>query len=148
MSESKKRIIGRFDKADFPMLDLEGISVKIDTGAYTSSIHCEEIVEKDEVLYCKFLDEEHEQYNGKEFIFKDYDIIYVRSSNGMIQKRYQVESKIKLFNKIYKISLSLSSRQEMRFPVLLGRKFLSNKFIVDPQLIDLSFNNQHQTNEH
>ena len=148
MSESKKTIIGRFDKADFPVLDLEGISVKIDTGAYTSSIHCDEIVEKDDVLYCKFLDEEHDQYNGKEFIFKDYDIIYVRSSNGMIQKRYQIESKIKLFNKIYKISLSLSSRQEMRFPVLLGRKFLSNKFIVDPQLIDLSFNNQHQTNEH
>lgn len=148
MSESKKTIIGRFDKADFPVLDLEGISVKIDTGAYTSSIHCDEIVEKDEVLYCKFLDEEHEQYNGKEFIFKDYDIIYVRSSNGMIQKRYQIDSKIKLFNKTYKISLSLSSRQEMRFPVLLGRKFLSNKFIVDPQLIDLSFNNQHQTNEH
>ncbi|UAB85401.1 ATP-dependent zinc protease [Zunongwangia sp. SCSIO 43204] len=148
MSESKKTIIGRFDKADFPVLNLEGISVKIDTGAYTSSIHCDEIVEKDDVLYCKFLDEEHDQYNGKEFIFKDYDIIYVRSSNGMIQKRYQIESKIKLFNKVYKISLSLSSRQEMRFPVLLGRKFLSNKFIVDPQLIDLSFNNQHQTNEH
>ena len=148
MSESKKTIIGRFDKADFPVLDLEGISVKVDTGAYTSSIHCDEIVEKDEVLYCKFLDEEHEQYNGKEFIFKDYDIIYVRSSNGMIQKRYQIDSKIKLFNKTYKISLSLSSRQEMRFPVLLGRKFISNKFIVDPQLIDLSFNNQHQTNEH
>ncbi len=148
MSESKKTIIGRFDKADFPVLNLEGISVKIDTGAYTSSIHCDEIVEKDDVLYCKFLDEEHDQYNGKEFIFKDYDIIYVRSSNGIIQKRYQIESKIKLFNKIYKISLSLSSRQEMRFPVLLGRKFLSNKFIVDPQLIDLSFNNQHQTNEH
>ena len=148
MSEGKKRIIGRFDKADFPVLDLEGISVKIDTGAYTSSIHCDEIIEKDDVLYCKFLDEEHALYNGKEFIFKDYDIIYVRSSNGMIQKRYQIESKIKLFKKIYKISLSLSSRQEMRFPVLLGRKFLSNKFIVDPQLIDLSFNNQHQTNEH
>lgn len=148
MSEGKKRIIGRFDKADFPVLDLEGISVKIDTGAYTSSIHCDEIIEKDDVLYCKFLDEEHALYNGKEFIFKDYDIIYVRSSNGMIQKRYQIESKIKLFKKIYKISLSLSSRQEMRFPVLLGRKFLSNKFIVDPQLIDLSFNNQHQTNEY
>ncbi|HAJ83093.1 MAG TPA: peptidase, partial [Zunongwangia profunda] len=75
MSESKKRIIGRFDKADFPVLDLEGISVKIDTGAYTSSIHCDEIIEKDDVLYCKFLDEEHALYNGKEFIFKDYDII-------------------------------------------------------------------------
>ncbi|MDN3595777.1 ATP-dependent zinc protease family protein [Zunongwangia endophytica] len=148
MGESKKITIGRFDKADFPILDLEQISVKVDTGAYTSSIHCDEIIEKDDVLYCKFLDDEHDQYNGKEFIFKDYEIIYVRSSNGIIQKRYQIESKIKLFNKIYKISLSLSSRQEMRFPVLLGRKFLSSKFIVDPQLIDLSFNQQHQTDEY
>ncbi|WBL25548.1 ATP-dependent zinc protease family protein [Zunongwangia sp. HGR-M22] len=148
MGENKKTIIGRFDKADFPILDLEQISVKIDTGAYTSSIHCDEIIEKDEVLHCKFLDDEHESYNGKEFTFKDYEIIYVRSSNGIIQKRYQIESKIKLFNKVYKISLSLSSRQEMRFPVLLGRKFLSNKFIVDPQLIDLSFNQQHQNDEH
>ncbi len=148
MSEDKKTLIGRFDKADFPALHLEGISVKVDTGAYTSSIHCDEIVEKDEVLYCKFLDEEHDQYNGKEFTFTDYDIIYVRSSNGMIQKRYQITSNIKLFDKIYKISLSLSSRQEMRFPVLLGRKFLSNKFIVDPQLIDLSFNKQQEKNEY
>lgn len=136
----EKTVIGRFDKADFPALHLKDIAVKIDTGAYTSSIHCENIREEDGVLRCTFLDEEHPLYNGKEFVFKDYDIVFVRSSNGLIQKRYQVESTIKIFNKVYKISLSLSSRQEMRFPVLIGRKFLTKKFIVDTELTDVSFN--------
>lgn len=142
----EKTVIGRFDKAEFPALHLNDIAIKIDTGAYTSSIHCDNIREEDGVLLCTFLDDEHPLYNGKEFIFKDYDIVFVRSSNGIIQKRYQVVSTIKIFNKVYKISLSLSSRQEMRFPVLIGRKFLTKKFIVDPELTDVSFNLRH--NEH
>lgn len=141
----EKTVIGRFDKADFPALHLNDIAIKIDTGAYTSSIHCENIREENDLLLCTFLDEEHPLYNGKEFSFKDYDIVFVRSSNGIIQKRYQVESTIKIFNKVYKISLSLSSRQEMRFPVLIGRKFLTKKFIVDTELTDVSFNlKQHE----
>jgi hypothetical protein len=142
----EKKIIGRFDKADFPLLNLENIAIKIDTGAYTSSIHCENIVEKDDRLYCTFLDEEHALYNGKEFVFEDYDIVFVRSSNGAMQKRFQVQSTVKIFQKIFKISLSLSARQEMRFPVLIGRKFLTKKFIVDPELTDVSFNLK--SNEH
>ncbi len=142
----EKKVIGRFDKADFPLLNLENIAIKIDTGAYTSSIHCENIVEKDDKLYCTFLDEEHPLYDGKEFIFEDYDIVFVRSSNGIMQKRFQVQSTIKIFKKIFKISLSLSARQEMRFPVLIGRKFLSKKFIVDPELTDVSYNLN--SNEH
>lgn len=142
----EKTVIGRFDKADFPALHLKEIAIKIDTGAYTSSIHCENIREEDGILRCTFLDEEHPLYNGKEFIFRDYDIVFVRSSNGIIQKRYQVESTIKIFKKVYKISLSLSSRQEMRFPVLIGRKFLTKKFIVDTELTDVSFNLKHNEN--
>lgn len=142
----EKTVIGRFDKADFPIFEMEDVAVKIDTGAYTSSIHCDNIYEKDDLLHCTFLDEEHPHYNGKEFIFKDYDIIFVRSSNGIIQKRFQVQSTIKIFEKVFKISLSLSARQEMRFPVLIGRKFLTKKFIVDPELTDVSYNLK--TNEH
>ena len=136
----EKKMIGRFDRADFPDLHLNDISIKIDTGAYTSSIHCDNIIEVDDVLKCTFLDEEHPLYNGKEFIFQDYDVVFVRSSNGIVQKRYQIQSKIKLFDHIYKISLSLAARQEMRFPVLLGRKFLTKKFIVDTEYFDVSFN--------
>lgn len=137
-----KKIIGRIDKADFPDLHLEDIAIKIDTGAYTSSIHCEDIHEENGELHCKFLDKEHPNYNHKSFIFKEYNTIKVRSSNGIAQKRYEIKSTIKIFGKTYKISLSLSDRKEMKYPVLIGRKFLNNKFIVDPQLKDLSFNAQ------
>lgn len=135
-------MIGRFDKADFPDLHLKDISIKIDTGAYTSSIHCDNIKEEDGVLKCTFLDPEHPLYNGKEFIFTEFDTVFVRSSNGIGQKRYQVQSKIKLFDQVFKISLSLTARQEMRFPVLLGRKFLTKKFIVDTEYFDLSYNSK------
>lgn len=135
----EKQVIGKFDKADFPMLKMEDIAIKIDTGAYTSSIHCNNIIEKEDALHCTFLDEEHPLYNGTEIIFKDYDIVFVKSSNGIIQKRFQVQSTIKIFDKLYKISLSLSARQEMRYPVLIGRKFLTKKFIVDTELNDVSY---------
>lgn len=140
----EKRLIGRFDRADFPALHLNDISVKIDTGAYTSSIHCENIKEEDGILKCTFLDEEHPLYNGKEFTFSDYKVVHVRSSNGMMQKRYRIQTTITLFHKTHKISLSLSARQEMRFPVLLGRKFLTKKFMVDTEYFDLSFNNKNE----
>ena len=70
--------------------------------------------------------------------FESYDITAVKSSNGEIQYRYVVQSNIRLFQKVYKISLTLSSREDMRFPVLIGRKFLTKKFIVDTELTDVS----------
>lgn len=140
----EKKVIGRFDRADFPALHLNDISIKIDTGAYTSSIHCDNIKEEDGVLKCTFLDEEHPLYNGREYSFTAYDVVFVKSSNGMVQKRYQIQTKITLFDRTFKISLSLSARQEMRFPVLIGRKFLTKKFIVDTEFIDLSFNKKNE----
>ncbi len=134
-----KIIIGRTDKADFPRLELKNVDVKVDTGAYTSSIHCQDIEEKDGVLCATFLDEDHEQYHGKKLEFQDYQITNVRSSNGSLETRYEVLANIRMFGKLYKISLTLSNRKEMRFPVLLGRKFLSKKFIVDPELQDISY---------
>ncbi|MGB3776161.1 MAG: RimK/LysX family protein [Leeuwenhoekiella sp.] len=138
----EKIIIGRTDKVDFPKLGFSDVDVKIDTGAYTSSIHCTHIHEENDVLCCTFLDPQHPDYDGKNMIFSSYDITAVKSSNGEIQTRYVVQSNIRIFQKVFKISLTLSSRDDMRFPVLLGRKFLTKKFIVDTALTDLSFNNQ------
>lgn len=137
--EMTKKTIGRIDKADFPILGFENIDVKIDTGAYTSSIHCANIREEDNQLICTFLDPSHPLYDGRELTFEHYDIAAVKSSNGEIQYRYEVQTKIVIFGKKFPISLTLSSREDMRFPVLLGRKFLTKKFIVDTELIDLSF---------
>ncbi len=133
-----KKTIGRIDKADFPLLDLYEIAVKIDTGAYTSSIHCKNVVEENSQLRCNFLDPEHENYDGKEIIFRDFETAQVKSSNGIVQNRYKIKTRIILFGEEFDIYLTLSDREEMKFPVLLGRNFLNKKFIVDSSLTHLS----------
>src|SRR5699024_2638601 len=146
-SGSLKKIIGRTDKADFPKLKLLDIDVKIDTGAYTSSIHCKNVRIEDNYLKCQFLDENHPQYNGKEFTFDEYDVRVVKSSNGIAEPRYRIKTQIVMFGKTYEIFLTLSDREEMRFPVLLGRKFLSRRFIVDINKTDLSHKQKTQTDD-
>ncbi len=141
--QKHKIVIGRKDVADFPEIGFNQVEVKIDTGAYTSSIHCGFIeIKKDGLLYCSFLDGKHPEYSEDIHVFKNFKTIRVKSSNGIAQKRYEIKSKIKLFGKSYSISLSLSDRKDMKFPVLLGRKFLNPKFVVDPSLKDLSHKNE------
>jgi hypothetical protein len=138
-----KTIIGRIDKADFPELYLVDIDLKIDSGAYTSSIHCSDIseIEVDGANFIKFtlLDPEHEFYNNKEFSTKNYASKMVKSSNGISEKRFLIETKIVIFNKSFPIHLTLSERKDMTFPILLGRKFLNKKFVIDTAKKDLSF---------
>jgi hypothetical protein len=62
----------------------------------------------------------------------NFAIKYVRSSNGEVQKRYFIDTKITIQSKTYEIVLSLADRSEMKWPVLIGRRFLrQNNFLVD-----------------
>ncbi|MGK0413762.1 MAG: hypothetical protein ACJA1B_001970 [Polaribacter sp.] len=138
-----KITIGREDKADFPEFFLEDIDLKIDSGAYTSSIHCSNIkeIEVDGKKLLKFtlLDPEHVLYNNKEFISEDYTSKLVKSSNGISEMRFRIHTKIIIFNENFHIYLTLSERKDMKFPILLGRKFLNKKFIIDTVKKNLSY---------
>ena len=138
---SIKTLIGRKDVVDFPKLELFNIDIKVDSGAYTSSFHCHSIQEENNELKCQFLDPKHEKYHEKYFIFKDFTQKMVKSSNGIIENRYLIKTEILIFNEIYPIELTLTERGSMKFPVLLGRKFLSKKFMVDTAKKNLSFKN-------
>jgi hypothetical protein len=138
-----KTTIGRIDKADFPELHLQDIDLKVDSGAYTSSIHCSDIeeieVEGDNFIRFTLLDPEHEFYNNKEFSTKNYASKMVKSSNGISEKRFLIETNIVIFNKSFPIHLTLSERKDMTFPILLGRKFLNKKFVIDTAKKNLSY---------
>lgn len=134
-----KKIIGRIDKVDFPTLDLFDINIKVDTGAYTSSIHCHKYYEENGVLKCLFYHKGHPNYNGKKIGFKNFTTTKVKSSNGISQTRYKVKTSVILFNKKYSIYLTLNDRDDMKYPILIGRKFLLKKFIVDVTLKDVSY---------
>lgn len=140
----KKKIIGRVDKVDFPALDLFNVDVKIDTGAYTSAIHCSQIIEENNTLKCTFYSEGHTNFSGKEVVFDTYSRTNVKSSNGFKENRYKIKSEVIFFEKTYKINLTLSTRADMKYPVLIGRQFLKNKFMVDVDKENLSFKSKTQ----
>ena len=144
--KKKKITIGRKDKANFPELGLENLDIKMDTGAYTSAIHCHKIEKKEQdgkdVVVFTLLDPSHPQYNKQEYSAVKYREKHIKSSFGASEKRYVVETDIMLFGEKYPIELSLSERGEMKFPILIGRKFLMGKFIVDPSKYDLSYKKQ------
>lgn len=119
------------------------MDIKMDTGAYTSAIHCHKIEKKEkdgkEVLVFSLLDPSHPQYQDQEFSVEKYFEKRIKSSFGSSEKRYVIETDVMLFGQKYAIELSLSKRGEMKFPILIGRKFLMGKFIVDPSKYNLSY---------
>ncbi|MFY0697069.1 MAG: ATP-dependent zinc protease [Balneola sp.] len=135
MKKKKKETIGRLEIVDLPKWDIKEIEAKIDTGAYSSSLHCHNIkeYEKNGAKWVKFnlLDPEHPSYNERLFSLPVSDTREVKSSNGQTELRVFVKTKIIFFNKEHDIELSLTNRSEMKYPILVGRKFLKTKFLVD-----------------
>ncbi|GAA4442234.1 RimK/LysX family protein [Pontibacter saemangeumensis] len=132
----EKKTIGRRELVSFPQLDIENIEAKIDTGAYTSAIHCSDIHEEtlpdgSRIIALDLLDPSHPQYNHKKLEFKEYDLREIKSSFGEVQERYVIRTRIKFFNEEFEAEFSLSDRSDMKYPVLIGRKLLKNRFIVD-----------------
>lgn len=127
------RIIGTFALVDFPEFGAHNISAKIDTGAYTGALHCSSIEEREVAggTVLSFV-----PYGSVNIIQKDDFIVkHVRSSNGKRETRYFITTPIVVQNKQYEIMLSLANRSEMKWPVLIGRRFLKrNKFLIDPSL--------------
>lgn len=63
-----------------------------------------------------------------------HKISHVKSSNGTIQERIFIRTPITLFGRRYMADISLTDRREMKYPMLIGRKFLEKRFLVDVAL--------------
>lgn len=137
------KTIGRIDKADFPELHLQDIYIKIDTGAYTSSIHSHDIQEVElngeKHIEFKLLDPSYSKYKDIVFKVKNYKEKMVKSSFGATEQRFIIKTAVVIFDQEYPIELSLSERGDMKSPILIGRKFLKKQFIVDASLKNISY---------
>ncbi len=136
MDKAVKKVIGRRELVNFPLLQLFEIEAKIDTGAYTSALHCSNIYEADlpdgnRVIRFQLLDPSHPLYDHQQFEFKDFGLRDIKSSFGDIQERYVIRTQIQLFDEIIESDFSLSDRSDMKYPVLIGRALLQHNFIVD-----------------
>jgi len=122
------KLIGRREYVDFPFLSIAHIEAKIDTGAYTSAIHCKHIeqrqVEGKDLLFFKLMDDTI--HSIEHFSKKN-----IKNSFGEKEERYVIKTLIKIGKKKIHTTVSLSDRENMRYPVLIGRRLLKGKFIVD-----------------
>ena len=126
------KTIGRVETISILDLELFDLDVKIDTGAYSNSLHCDDIfVDEDNFVHFKLLDKIHPAYHGKKIKLPLYKLKKVKSSNGTVQLRATVQVTISFFGKNYKTYISLTDRSDMKYPMLIGRKFLANRFLVD-----------------
>jgi hypothetical protein len=136
MHNSKKiKLIGRREYVDFPELNIFHVEAKIDTGAYTSALHCKDIAVKEiggkQILCFKLLDATHPEYDEREHYFEQYLQKNIKSSSGESELRYIIKTLLIIGHKKIRTAVSLTDRGNMRYPVLIGRKMIKNKFIID-----------------
>ncbi len=131
-NQSKLPVLGRTEKVDIPDWNIYGIHAKIDTGAYTSSLHCHHIAPTiDNKVRFNLLDPSHDDYNEKLIELPIFKIKAVKSSNGTSEERIVIKSTIVLAGKELEAQFSLTDRSEMRYPLLIGRRLLKGRFLVD-----------------
>ena len=117
-------IVGWRELFHFVELGFVNVPAKIDTGAYGNVLHCDAI----EVIEDKL----HFTIDKKNFIFEKYKTVSVRSSFGEEHERYTILTSVLLGNKKYKLYVSLNNRDKMKYPMLIGRRFLQKfGYVVD-----------------
>ena len=77
------KTIGRSDRVDLPELGLLDIHAKIDTGAYTSSLHCSHVGIVHGKLEFVLLDDEHPEFTGMKFSVEEYTQREIKNSFGV-----------------------------------------------------------------
>jgi hypothetical protein len=64
-------------------------------------------------------------------VFKVYKRVTVKSSNGETSRRYLISTRVRLNGFTVRTQFTLFDRSDMKYQVLLGRKFLRGRFVVD-----------------
>jgi len=123
--------IGRTEHIALPGLGVLRVEAKIDTGAYRSALHYQrlrtKVVDGQKQLHVTF------QMGGRRStrIFKVFKRVTVKSSNGETSRRYLISTRVRLGDHRVRTQFTLFDRSDMKHQVLLGRKFLRGRFVVD-----------------
>lgn len=130
-------IVGWREYLDLPDLGLTRIKAKVDTGARTSTLHALDIehFREDGRERVRFL--VHPQHRADDLeVICTADVVDrrgVRSSIGHRQHRVVIETTLALSAELaWPIEVTLTSRSDMRFRMLLGRTALRGHMLVDP----------------
>ena len=132
-----KKIIplGWWEWVYFPTYNDFSVIAKIDTGANLATLHARNlrIRKRDGIKYIYF-DIPPLPGKKKNRIRKGELLGYkrIKSSDGLIEKRPYIKTTMILDGISKKIEITLTDRTNMEFHMLVGRKALGKRWLVDP----------------
>jgi hypothetical protein len=121
------------------LVDLGGavVKAKVDTGARTSALHAYEITEVDRggERWVEFVIHpiQRDERTTVKAAARVVDQREVTPSSGHKELRYVIETEIEMNGESFPIELTLTNRDQMGFRMLLGRRALRDRFLVDPK---------------
>lgn len=133
-------IVGLHENVDLTDFGLNGISAKVDTGAYRCSLHAENIeeVKRDGKTYLRFdIPESTGRGKSKKMLrceAESYGVSVVKKSTTVSERRYIIKTHIRVGGRKFFTSFTLTNRGSMRYPILIGRRVLGGRFLVNPSL--------------
>ena len=128
-------VIGWREWISFPDLGIPWIKAKVDSGARSSSIHAFNVreYEKDGNPWASFevhplqrVDDESIEVHSEILEYRS-----VKSSSGEVALRPVIVTNVTLLDVTWPIELTLASRDDMGFRMLLGREAFRGRFLVD-----------------
>lgn len=129
--------IGPIESVDLPELGINNVLAKIDTGADSSTIWASNISESNGELTYTLFGPASSYYTGQKIRTKKYSQVIIKNSFGQKERRYRVTLKLNIAKSTIISKVTLANRDNNRFPILIGKRTLKGKFIVDvtkPQL--------------
>jgi len=134
-NKKPKRVVGWKENAALPDLNVKNVIAKIDTGANLASIDAADIkiVSRDKVKYVKFKVMKRNNTVRKTSAplegFKR-----IKSSNGDVERRPYIKTTLLMDGITKKIELTLTDRGPMEYTMLIGRKALGRRWVVNPSI--------------
>ncbi len=117
---------------------IKKIPAKVDTGADSSAIWASHIrMNKQNQLEFRLFGPKSPLYTGETLTAPNFEVKQVRSSNGQVALRYSIPLTVKISGRTIRACFTLANRARNRFPILIGRKTLQNKFLVDVSKVQI-----------
>jgi hypothetical protein len=124
-------VVGWREWVTLPELGIT-VKAKVDTGARTSAIHAVDVARDGELVTFTVHPHQRDDDDPVRVTLPLVDVREVRSSSGEAVERHVVKTWAKLGRRRWQIELTLASRDEMGFRMLLGRTAVRGRFLVDP----------------
>ncbi len=124
-------VVGPKENIDFPDLGVFEVPAKVDTGADSSAVWASDIREDDGVLSFVLFDKVSPYYTGKVLQTKKFGVTSIKNSFGAAEFRYKITLKVRLAGRTIRVRFTLANRENNSQPILIGRRTLHGKFLVD-----------------